>query len=883
MSDISGLTAALADRYAIERELGVGGMATVYLAKDLKHDRRVALKVLKPELAAVLGADRFVVEIKTTASLQHPHILPLFDSGTAGSFLFYVMPYVAGETIREKLNRETQFGVEDAVRIACEVADALDYAHRHGVIHRDIKPENILLHDGRAMVMDFGIALALSAAAGGRMTETGLSLGTPHYMSPEQATAEKELTPRSDVYSLASVLYEMLAGNPPHTGASAQQIIRKIVIEPVQGLTELRKTVPPNLAVAVTKALEKLPADRFESAKAFGDALANPAFTTASASGTGTGVYAGSGDQFKRLFIAALAVAIATTSGFAWALLRPHPVPDVPVVRMTYELPPGESVNESVSGPIAVSPQGDRLAYVTQGASGTHTVVRRTSELVGREIARTAFTNLTFSPDGRWLAYTELNSDDVRKVPVDGGQSVTLGSAANLVLRGLAWTAADTIVIGSSAGLWTVPAGGGPVRRLLGTDSANASVSNYPVALPDGKTVLYVVGPSRDALRLAVGSLTPGKTTVLDIPATSPLGMREGHLLYVTINGALMALPFDLKRRRATGYPIQIQDSVRVSAVGAEAIASLSASGTLAYVSGQSGSQLVLSVAGRGDAPLIAEPHIYNTPRFSPDGRKVAVTVAGTGSSDIWVYDLAAHTFTRLTTDGTNAVPEWFPDGKRILFRAGRQEKRTIWWQPADGSAKAEMLYQPDEPVNEAILSPDAKWLIYRTAPGARHHSDIFAVPLAGDRRTVLPLVTGPAVERMPRLSPDGRWLAYVSNESVRDEIYVRPFPGAGARVQVSNAGGIEPLWARSGRALYYRTPAGIVSVAVTTGATFSIGERRTVLTGEYLTDPSHQDYDVSPDGSQFLMLKQAGAEAKPIIVHNWGRELREKLAAGKK
>ena len=225
------LSSALSDRYRIERELGAGGMATVYLAHDVRHDRKVAIKVLKPELAAVLGADRFVVEIKTTASLSHPHILPLFDSGTADGFLYYVMPFIKGETIREKLNRETQFGVEEAVRIAREVADALDYAHRNGVIHRDIKPENILLHDGRAMVMDFGIALAVSAAAGGRMTETGLSLGTPHYMSPEQATAEKEISARSDVYSLASVLYEMLAGQPPHSGGSAQQVIMKILTE----------------------------------------------------------------------------------------------------------------------------------------------------------------------------------------------------------------------------------------------------------------------------------------------------------------------------------------------------------------------------------------------------------------------------------------------------------------------------------------------------------------------------------------------------------------------------------------------------------------------------------------------------------------------------
>src|SRR4051812_29368328 len=251
----------------------MGGMATVYLAEDLKHHRRVAVKVLKPELAAVLGAERFVQEITTTAALQHPNVLPLFDSGETEGFLYYVMPFIDGETLRAKLDRETQLGVEESLKIATAVADALDYAHRHGVIHRDIKPENILLHEGRPMVADFGIALAVSAAAGGRMTETGLSLGTPHYMSPEQATAEREITSRSDIYSLGSVLYEMLTGNPPHTGASAQQIIMKIITQSAPPVTVLRKSVPPNVAAAVAKSIEKLPADRFTSANEFAAAL----------------------------------------------------------------------------------------------------------------------------------------------------------------------------------------------------------------------------------------------------------------------------------------------------------------------------------------------------------------------------------------------------------------------------------------------------------------------------------------------------------------------------------------------------------------------------------------------------------------------------------
>ena len=269
------LRTALADRYRIERHLGAGGMATVYLAHDLRHDRPVAVKVLRPELAAVIGADRFLAEIKTTANLQHPHILPLHDSGETDGFLFYVMPYVEGESLRERLTREKQLPVEEAVRIATEVADALDYAHRHGVIHRDIKPENVLLHDGRALVADFGIALAVSTAGGGtRMTETGMSLGTPHYMSPEQAMGEREITAKSDVYALACVLYEMLVGEPPFTGPTAQAIVARVMTEDPRSLTLQRRSVPPHLEAAVNKALEKVPADRFNPVAQFVEAIA---------------------------------------------------------------------------------------------------------------------------------------------------------------------------------------------------------------------------------------------------------------------------------------------------------------------------------------------------------------------------------------------------------------------------------------------------------------------------------------------------------------------------------------------------------------------------------------------------------------------------------
>ena len=274
------LNAALEGRYRVEREIGEGGMTTVYLAEDLRHERKVALKVLKPELAAVVGAERFLAEIKTTANLQHPHILALYDSGEADGFLFFVGPFVGGESLRDRLDREKQLPVDDAIRIATEVADALDYAHRQGVIHRDIKPGNILLHEGRVLVADFGIALAVGAAGGGRLTETGLSLGTPHYMSPEQATGDQNVGPQTDTYALGCVLYEMLVGEPPYTGPNAQAVLGQIIIADPVSAAKKRASIPPNVDAAIRKVLEKLPADRFGSTQEFSHALGD--------AGTGT-------------------------------------------------------------------------------------------------------------------------------------------------------------------------------------------------------------------------------------------------------------------------------------------------------------------------------------------------------------------------------------------------------------------------------------------------------------------------------------------------------------------------------------------------------------------------------------------------------------------
>jgi serine/threonine-protein kinase len=506
------LNTALAGRYRIERQLGEGGMATVYLCEDIKHKRKVALKLLKPELAAVLGAERFVQEITTTAALQHPHILPLFDSGTADGFLFYVMPYIQGETLREKLNRETQLGVDDAVRIARDVADALDYAHRQGVIHRDIKPENILLHDGRPMVADFGIALAVSAAAGGRMTETGLSLGTPHYMSPEQATAEKEITARSDIYSIGSVLYEMLTGNPPFTGAVAQQIIMKIITEPAEAVTKYRKAVPTNVAAAVAKSLEKLPADRFESAKAFAEALGNPAYTNSSGAGATGHAAAASADSRRRVRAREAIAWVIAASGIAAAayVATRHEPPPV-AARLIAELPDSVTLPLIPFTHVAISRDGERLAVIGV-KGGTQMVYARSLDdpVLAAVRGTEGAASLALSPDGEWLAF-HVRTRGVFKLPIVGGTPQPVGDNADGYSPG--WGESGQMVFRNLEGaLLLAPADGSKPRRLLALDSAG--LSDAPSLLPGGRDVL-VSRSARGDRELVLVSTADGSVTDL--------------------------------------------------------------------------------------------------------------------------------------------------------------------------------------------------------------------------------------------------------------------------------------------------------------------------------------------------------------------------------
>ncbi|HEV2291116.1 MAG TPA: protein kinase, partial [Gemmatimonadales bacterium] len=795
-SPIERLAAALADRYLLERELGQGGMATVYLAHDLKHDRKVALKVLKPELAAVIGAERFVVEIKTTAALQHPHILPLFDSGTAtvkghGSrvtgpdggkdlddaetrdprpetFLYYVMPYIEGETLRDKLNRETQLAIDDAVRITTDVADALDYAHRHGVIHRDIKPENILLHDGRPMVADFGIALALSAAAGGRMTETGMSLGTPHYMSPEQATAEKELTGRSDIYSLGSVLYEMLTGQPPHLGGSAQQIIMKIIAEPVQPVTALRRSVPPNVAAAVAKAVEKLPADRFGSAAEFAKALVDPGFGSQVAGGGHHAPAAMRSRHWRTWTGAAAIVALAVLVG-RWSVRAGAATPIV--ARFTISMDSGRFVASAPVNALALSPDGQTLAYVGRNATSTQAQLytRQLDELQSHPVSGTEGASYpVFSPDGHRLSYIGPGGVFIADVPLTSSTSTPIATGVVQALSTEVWLDNSTLVAANDRGGLITLSLAGKAMTVAEPDRKAGEQNLYPqAALPDGRTVLVipshgigVVGPV-----VAIDTRTGRRTPILDGPVNS-VWYAAGYLLWGEPSGVLRGARFDVDHLKLIGTTVAIAESVEQE-IGAGAQAAVSSSGSLVYVPEQ---PLALVLEDRsGKQQILAEGHRFHSPRFSPDGNRLALDFTQQGSRSVWTFDLRQRTLSRLSFDDDGHDPVWTRDGKWVAY----EHNGGIWRRRSDGSGDADSVYTGPGVEQVLEFAPDGSMV--GAALGSR--ASFVLVHLSADTKKIQPLVSDDYDVESGTLSPDGRWMAYLSDETGRAEVYVQPFP----------------------------------------------------------------------------------------------------------
>jgi serine/threonine-protein kinase len=690
MSDVpERLATALADRYRIERELGAGGMATVYLAEDIKHRRQVAIKVLKPELAAVIGAERFLREIQTLAALQHPHILGLIDSGEAGGSAYFVMPYVEGESLRDRLTREKQLPIADAVRIATEVASALDYAHRHGVIHRDIKPENILLHDGAALVADFGIALAVSRSENAaRMTETGMSLGTPQYMSPEQAMGEREIGPRSDIYALGATTYEMLTGDPPFTGASVQAIVARVMSAEPGRPSLVRKTIPQHVEAAVLCALAKLPADRFGSAADYSAAIASraPGFPTGlplPAAEASPPVEIGRG---HRLLLLAAGVTIAA-GGIAggWLLGRerrpitsPGPLVSASVLLLdSLQIEPQLFMAEGTET-LALSPDGRRLVVAAGHGATSHLYLRTLSRfglrrLDGTDGAQAPF----FSRSGDAMYF--FGPQGLRRVTLTDGRVSTLRPPPSGSFENEAWGGTVTpdgrIVLSQrlATELIILTPSGDSVRTIQ-----CMTTCGYPQALPDDRHVLVSTGDALWVADLETGEgvqvrhqAASGGEETLRAVAGDPDG--AGHLVYTTLDGRLYAAPFDAAAARLTGPAVEIADSVRIESGRGGAQMALSAAGVLAYVPGDIaavGHLVRADRSGRVDT-IPAPAATYDGLALTPDGRRLAARVATAGGGRIEVIDVLTGRVTPWLAGQRLGIPSWTRDGRQIVYTRG--------------------------------------------------------------------------------------------------------------------------------------------------------------------------------------------------------------------
>ncbi len=789
----TGLAAALSDRYRIERELGAGGMATVYLAHDLKHDRDVAIKVLHQDLAAALGAERFLTEIKTTAKLQHPHILPLLDSGEAAGLLYYVMPYLKGESLRDRLNREKQLPIEDAVRIAREVADALGHAHGHDVIHRDIKPENILLQEGHALVADFGIALAVQSAGGQRMTQTGLSLGTPQYMSPEQAMGEKAIDARADIYALGAVTYEMLTGEPPFTGATVQAIVARVMSERPTPITTFRDTIPEHINAAVMKALAKLPADRWASAASLSNAIVGAQSTQSSAR------------REPRTWRARLPQSLGGMALVAagWMLARntgPSAAANT-TVRYSMTMPSGVTVNTTNFPTLALSRDGRQIAYATNRGLEIRAVSSFESRVVE---ASSGATMPFFSPDGKWLGF--VTGTSIWKAPVAGGRPVQVSAISPYYAT---WGDDGNIYFNrdiGAGGIAVMRPDGTEVRNLTAPDSATGEAFHMaPEFLPGGTLLYTATGPTggwgTDAKLMAIDASGNGPARVVLSGASSGRFVAPGHVVYIDATGQVVVRPFNPRTATVSGDPA-VLDTIRSSHWGAAAHVAASREGTLAYVPGtERGKQVVVERDESGR--LLRRLHTGNqfVPALSPDGRFVAVSDFTGHDSQIWTIDLRTLAQRRLTFANTvNEGTVWSRDGKRFIY--GRQTLsggREMMLQAIDGAAESKALFSRPAQLFPEAWSPDERWLVYMQLENASPMLYVVHVDSTDKPRKV---VDNPFHSD---ISPDGRWLAYCALDSEGPRLYMVSMPDLRQRLQVTTDGAAcVPRFSADGLSLYY-------------------------------------------------------------------------------
>lgn len=870
------IEAALAGRYEIEREIGSGGMATVYLARDARHSRKVAVKVLNPELGAVLGAERFLSEIRVTANLQHPNLLPLFDSGEVNGLLFYVMPFIDGETLRDRVDREKQLPIDEAVRIATAIASALDYAHRHGVIHRDLKPENVLLQDGQPLIADFGIALAVSNAGGARVTQTGLSLGTPQYMSPEQATGDRGIDGRTDIYSLGALSYEMLVGEPPHTGSNAQAIIAKLMTEEPRPISVQRRSVPEHVEDAVHCALQKLPADRFPTAKDFADALNGrpSSHPTSAALARRTAAKR----RVSPFVLAAVAVGGAAAGALAAVSLRPEREPVPRSIEFLLDATGPARYAPQGGQNVAFSPDGQAVAYVAFGQGIGGFVVRRLDSEQGQLLPGTeGATDMMYSPDSKRIAF--YRDGRIFVSAMDGTAPSEL-LRIGVLWQGIAWANNRTIVYVTSDSLWAVDVATAAKRLVTVRDRAAGELNMAtPIGMPDGETVAFIInkgGGVNGQNYLGFVSLDGSNRVAGSIPGRGVIAYLDGWLLYATpAGGGILAARFDVRSRKTSGEPVRLADTAQVSSVFGTA---MSGKGDLVHIRGSRGRRLVILGPNGEEAAALPDLNSYAYPAWSPDGRRVVYQAPVAGNPNLVglsVYDTKAGTNARLETGGNSSRAVWSPDGKRIAFILGNATTQQPYVVPADGSGPASPMPAPSDMVREVTFTPDGRsavMTINRTdAPTKR---DIVLQPLDGSKAT--PLVATAADENQPVVSYDGRWLAYMSKESGSTEVYVRPLNGATGSAMVSKGGGSAARWTRDGRIIYLDGAGAFRRVELATvGGLPAAGRRDSLFHPQTLRGGDlHQLWDYSTDG-RFVVVRLAATSADVVVTtHWWQRQL---------
>ena len=884
---------AFQGRYRLDREIGTGGMATVWLAHDLRHDRKVAIKVMHPELAAAIGADRFLAEIRVTANLQHPHILPLHDSGhvpgtgSEASVLYYVMPFVQGESLRDRLQRERLLPLADAIAIVRDVASALDYAHRQGVIHRDIKPENILLHDGRPVVADFGIALAITAAGTSRMTQTGLSLGTPQYMSPEQAMGERSVDKRTDIYALGAVLYEMLTGEPPFTGATVQAIVAKVMSERPVPPSTVRDTVPLHVEDAVLTALAKLPADRFGSASEFSHALGQPAgassLTTASRRAHAPVA------AWRRWVAPVVAAAGVVLAVLAWASRgRQTPNDHVPVMR--FEIPIPDSLRLQK---VVLTPDGTRLLLSTDVGPFVYTMAD--ARLARLEIPGVkAATDVDVTPDGKTLVFRD--GIVVKTMPFPAGAVRTMDDSLLTVRVG-----DDGYAYGRRwARIRRISLATGVAETIRFSDSLRAAVDSLfgevgePFPVPGGRGVLFTIttyAPARN--QIAALDVTSGRVTVapnVDIPSARLIGFSgTGHVLIRGLD-AVYAMPFDQRRLEFTDAPEQVVSNVPAPSmwcIGTTCSSSSTNAQSLVYVISPLPTPALVNRHGEWRSlPGIPANLVFHRALASPDGRMLAAQVEDKSGlrQDIWTYRMPAGPATRLTTgtDGFFWAPRWIGN-ETVRYASVSRAGEAIHAMTADGTRPSQVILRRTGGFAYSIAHhPDGRRIATTTCVAksdtsrsnysAEAECKQWALGILFTDHPDSVIAIGDAQARVGEFSPDGRFIAFLAREVGRHELFVKPLDGTDARWRVSQNGASQPRWSRDGRTLYFIANDSLYATEWRAGSPSPVGSSRALFRLGVL----RESYDPMPGDSTFIFVAPNQAEkTRIVVIANFVEQLR--------